>query len=233
MRYILDKEARDIEKDKQSASKVAEREQELARLRAAQEKISDKQAQQDALRAQRAHETYEREWRKKEREAAEKKARLENELRAERIKQQESREHAIAVESHKLKVEFFDNLDKQRQVEEKIREEEHVRIEKNKQYSKDVKVRFTFYGQTQIAEKEAARRKEREEFFMEGIRLAKERKEKIAKIEQIKARKIADLQKMGVPPKYCAEIERKSHEKERLSSSIIVKVSKEAGKVKA
>lgn len=182
MQYIQDKEAREVAKDAEAAVKLAEREKDLARLRAAQEKISDKQAQQDALRAQRAHETYEREWRQKERGAAEKSVRMEKELREERIKQQDARDRAVAIESHKMKTEFFKNVAKHHEIEVKNKKDENTRFENNKRYSQDVKA--------QIAEKELTKRKDREEFFMEGIRLAKERKEKIDKIEQIKARKI-------------------------------------------
>ncbi|KAJ3227634.1 Cilia- and flagella-associated protein 45 [Clydaea vesicula] len=218
LKYILDKESREIENDRLLAVKKAEREKELARLRAAQEKISDKQTQQDLLRAKRAFESYEREWRKKEKESIEKEIRLSKELKEERLKQQHSRENAVAFEAHKLKLEFFENIEKQKKVEEKIKEEERIKAEKNKIYAKEVKA--------QIAEKEANKRKEREEFFMEGIRLAKERKEKLLKIEQTKQRKIQELKSLGVPQKYCSEIEKKSHDKERLTVTMTQKKDK-------
>ncbi|KAI8928622.1 tumor suppressor, Mitostatin-domain-containing protein [Entophlyctis helioformis] len=200
LQYIIEKEQRDIENDKLQAQKKAEREQELARLRAAQEKMSDKQAQQDALRAQRAFEAYEREWRRKEKEAAEKQAQQESELRQERYKQQRSREHAIAIEAHKMKQEFFENLERQKEVEAKLKREEEARGHKNKLYAMEVKA--------QIKEKEEIRRKSRDEFFLEGIRLAHERLDKKTKIDQIKSRKLSELRGMGVPEKYCSEIER-------------------------
>jgi hypothetical protein len=140
LQYILDKEAREVAKDAEAAVKLAEREKDLARLRAAQEKISDKQAQQDALRAQRAHETYERDWRKKERGAAEKSVRMEKELREERVKQQDARDRAVAIESHKMKTEFFKNVAKHREIEDKNKKDEQTRFEKNKLYSQEVKV---------------------------------------------------------------------------------------------
>jgi hypothetical protein len=144
--------------------------------------MSDKQAQQDALRAQRAYEAYEREWRRKEKETAEKQAQQEKELREERWKQQLAREQAIAVESKKLKEEFFASLAQQKEIEAKLKAEEIQRAEKNRQYAKEV--------QQQIREKEQSRRKAREDFFMEGVRLAQERDEKKHKIDAIKQRKI-------------------------------------------
>lgn len=140
LQYLLDKEKREIENDKLQQARKIEREKELARLRALQEKMSDKQAAQDALRAQRAYEAYEREWRRKEKEMAEKHAAQERELREDRLKQQNAREHAIAVEAHKMRIEFMENIRRQKQIEEKIQEEERVHAEKNKIYSSEVKV---------------------------------------------------------------------------------------------
>ena len=102
--------------------------------------MSDKHAAQDALRAQRAYEAYEREWRRKEKEAAEKQAAQEKELREERIKQQKAREYAIAVEAHAMRQEFYENLQRQKQLEEKLKHEELVIADKNKKYAQEVKV---------------------------------------------------------------------------------------------
>ncbi|KAJ3009837.1 UNVERIFIED_CONTAM: hypothetical protein HDU68_002464 [Siphonaria sp. JEL0065] len=43
---------------------------------------------------------------------------------------------------------------------------------------------------------------------MEGVRLASERLDKKNKIDTIKDRKIQELRSIGVPLKYCKEIER-------------------------
>lgn len=142
LQYLLDKEQREIENDKTNQHRKIEREKELSRLRALQEKMSDKQAAKDALRAQRAYESYEREWRRKEKEAAEKQSNQERELREDRLKQQKAREHAIAAEAHKMRIEFMDNIKRQKEIEEKIQEEERTRAEKNKKYSAEVKVLY-------------------------------------------------------------------------------------------
>jgi hypothetical protein len=144
--------------------------------------MSDKQAQQDALRAQRAYESYEREWRRKEKEAVEKQVRQEQDLRLERIKQQRAREIQIALESKKLKQEFFDSLEKQKEMEKKYAEEEKQKIERNRRYALEL--------QQQIRQKEEEKRKGREEFFMEGVRMGQERLEKKKKIDAIKERKL-------------------------------------------
>ena len=107
--------------------------------------MSDKQAQQDALRAQRAYEAYEREWRRKEKEAAEKQAAQETELREERIKQQKAREYAIAVEAHKMRQEFYENLHRQKALESKLKVEEVDNADRNKKYAQEVKVIICVY----------------------------------------------------------------------------------------
>lgn len=144
--------------------------------------MADKQAEQDALRAQRAYEAYEREWRRKEKEAAEKQAQLEKDIREERYRQQQAREKSIALESQKLKEQFFASLEQQKKIEAKIKAEAIERAEMNRQYALEV--------QAQIREKEQLRKKNREDFFLEGVRLAQERNEKKSKIDAIKERKI-------------------------------------------
>ncbi|KAI8800321.1 hypothetical protein BJ742DRAFT_745418 [Cladochytrium replicatum] len=84
LQYLPDREARETENDKLLAS-----------------------AQQDALGAQRAFEAYERVWRRKEKEQAERRAVQEKGLRAQRLEQQRARENAIAVEAHKMRKSFM------------------------------------------------------------------------------------------------------------------------------
>ena len=144
--------------------------------------MADKQAENDALRAKRATETYERDWRQKEKAALEKQARLEREIREERAKQQYDKEVAIAEESQKVKEQFFATLKKHKEIEAKLKAEEAVKHENNRKYALEV--------QAQIREKEAVQRAAREEFFMEGVQRSKERQEKKTKIDEIKDRKI-------------------------------------------
>ena len=63
------------EEEQERAATEAKRmkELEVARLRAMQEKASERQAEQDLMLAVRRQEEYEREWRRKEKEAAKKK----------------------------------------------------------------------------------------------------------------------------------------------------------------
>ncbi|TPX50058.1 hypothetical protein SeMB42_g00426 [Synchytrium endobioticum] len=202
MQYLLDKDRRQEEADREKEQKKIEREKEVARLRAVQEKFADKQAQQDALRAQRAHEAYEREWRRQQKEAAEKAGAQERELREERARQSLARERAVAAEAQSMRQEFYRSLQRQKEEELRLQAEAVVRHEKNRAYSREV--------QAQIKEKEALRLKDRQEFFKEGERLAALRDEKKKKVDRVKERKIEALRQIGVPDKYCKEIERQS-----------------------
>jgi len=69
--YIRDRELREMEHNQQQEAIKAAKERETLRLRAMQEKMSDKQAELDQLRAKRAIEEAERQWRRKEAAAAE------------------------------------------------------------------------------------------------------------------------------------------------------------------
>lgn len=83
-----------------------QKEKETARLRALQERARDEQADRDALRAKRAQEQAEREWRKKEAEEARKKAETEAMLIDARKNQMQQKEHYLAVQAQRERNEF-------------------------------------------------------------------------------------------------------------------------------
>lgn len=202
LQYIIDKEKKEEANDLLALQKKADREVELSRLRATQEKMADKQAEQDAVRAQRAYESHEREWRKKEKEGAEKKATSEKDIMNERLAQRQAHLCAKAAESKRLMDDFNVSLFKQKELELKIKADDQKKHDRNRLYAVDVKA--------QITEKEVARRNARDEFFLDGVRSSRERQEKKTKINTIKQRKIAELRDMGVASKYCDEVQRQS-----------------------
>ena len=79
---------------------------EVDRMRARQERATDVRAEQDALRAKRAQEQTEREWRKKEEMQAVQKAQNEAMLKKARVKQQEEKEHLLAIEVQRDRADF-------------------------------------------------------------------------------------------------------------------------------
>merc|ERR1712136_363173 len=61
----------------------------------------------------------------------------------------------------------------------------------------------------QIRDKEQIKISERNAFFEEGIKMEAEAKERRARLESVKQKKLAQLRNAGVPAKYCAEVERR------------------------
>lgn len=83
-----------------------EKELEVARLRALQERSRDEQAERDALRARRAQEQAEWEWRMKEAEEARRQAETEAMLIAAREQQMAQKQHFLAVQAQRERADF-------------------------------------------------------------------------------------------------------------------------------
>jgi len=78
----------------------------MTRLRALQERARDEQAERDAIRARRAQEQAEREWRRKEAEEIQRQVETEAMLREAREQQMAQREHLLAVEAQRERADF-------------------------------------------------------------------------------------------------------------------------------
>ena len=85
---------------------MQERELEIDRMRRKQENSMNLTAQRDALVAKRAQEEAEREWRKKQHAAAWKKTHTEDLVNRARHKQQAEKDHAMAIEIQRDRVDF-------------------------------------------------------------------------------------------------------------------------------
>lgn len=199
--YQESKEARERELEEEKARIAAEKEKETARLRAMQEKAQDKAAEMDALRAKRAMEAAERAARNKEKAERERLEAINKELTEARQQQQAEKERRLGEQAKFERDEFERIIEVQMQQEEAERhrqgEEHRMRI----QHSQELR--------HQIQAREEKALQERRDFLEEGntvrAQIGSERK----KLEKIKARKIDELIKTGVPDKYCAELARK------------------------
>lgn len=201
LEYQRDKAARDAAYEAEQEKKRIDREKEIARLRAKQERARDLQADKDALRAKREQERKEREWREKERLDAMKKRQIEEEMKLAREWQCKNKEHYLAVEAAKDRSEFQKVLKAQIELAEEEKSKEDKMHRARKDYSHNL--------QNQIRENELVRIKERKAFFEEGVKLDDEAKARRAKLDEIKRKKLDELRHAGIPDKYCAEIERK------------------------
>jgi len=114
-----------------------------------------------------------------------KKLKAHEEMKEELIKQRKERERVIAIESAKLKKEFYENLKKQRLEEEQEKEKERKLLEKRLQYTRDIKA--------QIKEKEDQLKKERQDQYKEALKISAGKQERDNRLEQIKNQKINEL----------------------------------------
>lgn len=165
-------------------------------------------------------EAHERAARQKEKEAAQKRAEREEQLRVARLRQQADRERVLAVEAMKTKKEFYDILRKQQAEEAKLKHEQQAKHEKLHHYAQEIK--------QQIQTHEVQNRKARDAQIKDGLKTVKAREDHKKHIEEIKERKLQELSNVGIPEKYCNEIRRKLKlmEKEKISNQPTVRGSK-------
>lgn len=205
-------ELRVIEYQKQKAEREAafereqervriEKEKEVARLRGLQERAQDEQAARDMLRAKRATEQAEREWRRKEADETRKKAEVEATLKVARSEQMNQKEHFLAVQAQRERADFERVLRAQKELIEKEQREEAEMSKKRLRHRDEV------LGQ--IREKEQGKIAERNAFFDEGIRLDEEARTRRVKLDEVKQKKLGELRAAGIPEKYLAQVERK------------------------
>ncbi|KAK7471483.1 hypothetical protein BaRGS_00035877 [Batillaria attramentaria] len=178
-----------------------EKEKETAKLRALQERAKDEQAIRDALRAKRAQEQTEREWRAKEAAEARKKAETEAMLEEARHKQMLQKEHYLAVQAQRERQEFERVLRAQKELVEKEKREEQEMRKKRLAHADDVRA--------QIRQKEQERIADRNNFFEEGVKLDEEARARRARLDEVKRKKLGELREAGIPDKYLAGVERK------------------------
>jgi len=198
IQYQQDRERRERELEEEKAAIAAEKEAETARLRAMQEKAQDKAAEMDALRAKRASEAAERAARAKERAEAAKMDAMNSELKVARRQQQAEKERRLGEQAKYERDEFERIIEVQMQQEEAERQRQHEEHSMRIHHSQELR--------GQIAAREEKAYQERRDFLEEGniarSTIGGERK----KLEKIKARKIDELKKSGVPQKYWSEL---------------------------
>lgn len=185
-----------------------EKEREIAKLRSMQERARDEQAERDALRAKRAMEEAEREWRKKETSEAKKKSEMEAMLIEARKQQMQEKEHFLAVQAKKERVEFENILRAQKEVMEKEKRDDDVLKSRAMKHSKEIRA--------QIAAKEKEKINERQAFFAEGRKYMEENKLHRQKIESIKEKKLKELKEAGIPDKYLIHVQREARKMQKI-----------------
>ncbi|XP_038548951.1 cilia- and flagella-associated protein 45 [Micropterus salmoides] len=202
MEYIRSKLQREAEHEAEQRRIKKEKELEIARLRARQEKAKDYKAEQDELRARRNQEITDREWRRKERELGLKKAQKEAMLRKARLEQVQCKEHFLSIEAGREKAEFERVLKVQQEAIIKQKEEEEK--QRQKAHSQAEAIR------NQVKERELSAIAKRREIFKEADRLVEEARQRRMRLDEIKEKKLMELKATGLPEIYCSEVERKA-----------------------
>ncbi|XP_044123740.1 cilia- and flagella-associated protein 45 [Neovison vison] len=203
MEFTKKKMAREAEFEAEQERIRREKEKEITRLRAMQEKVQDYQAEQDALRAKRNQEVADREWRRKEKENAQKKMETEAKLRSSRLEQVAFKEHSLAVQVQRDRDEFERILRAQREQIEKERLEEEKKATGRLWHANELRRQVRENQQKQVQDRIAT--------FEEGRRLKEEAQKRRERIDGIKKKKMEELRATGLPEKYCIEAERKAN----------------------
>ncbi|KAG2469914.1 CFA45 protein, partial [Polypterus senegalus] len=202
LEFTRKKMERDAEYEAEQERIKKEKEKEVARLRALQERERDHRAEQDALRARRSQEAAEREWRRKEKEQALKKAEEDERLRLARLEQVAHKEHVHAILAARERAEFERVI--------KAQQEEIARGREKEERLKKEQLTYSDMVRQQIREKEARTVKNRIEVFQEVEKMREEARNRQARLNEIKIKKLSELRNAGLPEKYCNEVERKN-----------------------
>ncbi|XP_056138839.1 cilia- and flagella-associated protein 45 [Lampris incognitus] len=202
MEYTHKKMEREAEFEAEQRRIKREKEKEVARLRALQERERDYKAEQDELRAKRNQEATEREWRRKEKERAEKKAQEDAMLKAARLEQVAHKEHLLSMEAGRERAEFERVLKAQQEAIAKQKAEEEKQQQRALGHAEAVRL--------QVKERELMAVAKRRDFFKEGDQLDEEARHRRIRLDEIKRKKLMELKAAGLPEKYYSKVERKA-----------------------
>lgn len=200
--YNKDKDARERAEALARERQRVEKEAEVERMRNAQQRMADVQSEIDALRMRRADEEAERAWRRKEKAEAERLRAVHSQLSEAREHQREEKERRMIEATLLDKGEFEYTL--------RVQAEQQARDEAIAGAHKAAQLAYKEELQSQIVMNAVARKENRLQFLNEGRSSAADALGEKAKLEAIKARKIAELKTAGVTGKYLVDLEKKT-----------------------
>ncbi|XP_044128937.1 cilia- and flagella-associated protein 45-like [Bufo gargarizans] len=202
LEYTKQKLAREAEYEAEQEKIKKEKEKEVARLRALQERARDHRAEQDTLRAKRNQEAMERAWRQKEKEEALKQTEMNTTLKKTRLEQVAQKEHFLAVQAQRDRAEFDRVLRVQRELMKKEHNEQEEKASQLIKHAGELR--------RQVRENEQKQVLERIDHFEEGKRLDEEARQRRARLDELKQKKLEELRMAGLPDKYCSMVARKA-----------------------
>lgn len=199
-----------IEQEKMEKRKAKEADEwRLFNLRMA---ALDSAAGRDALKARRDQEEAERGWRRKAKEEALKRAKMNAEMIQGRREQIQNKEHNMAVQARRERDDFERVLQDQKR---------QLSADKERELAlRDARYRNGKIVRQQIRDKEQLQIKSRKDHFAEGIRMEEEARIRRLKLQELKNKKLVELRENGIPLKYCNDIERKIHKPAKLQPAL-------------
>ncbi|XP_050431106.1 cilia- and flagella-associated protein 45-like [Adelges cooleyi] len=198
--YTRKKNEREAAFEEETRQQKLLKDKTLAKIQASHQASQDMQAAKDELNALRIRDAVEREWRHKERTAALKRAKDEEELKKARHKQIEDQRKNYAFEIQREKEEFEKVVKLNVEDIEKTKELENKHKQKIEQHRKNLL--------KQIHDREQEKIQERKKLFEEGIKLKQEELNRQKTLQETMKNKIDNLKAHNVPEKYVQGIER-------------------------
>jgi hypothetical protein len=196
--YIKEKDAREHMREEEEKRVKYEKDMEVAQLRAAQEKVMDRQSAIDELRARRYQEQHEREWRHRQLTEAQKRSESQSETKIAREYQRQEKAQRMADQARQDRQEYEQVLDWNRAQAQQDSDKKQVLAGRQDQFREELL--------EQILTKENEKALARQKFLTEGKQIGRQMAADKRKLGAIKQQKIQMLHSAGVPEKYMADL---------------------------
>merc|ERR1711871_415812 len=183
--YVAEQDAKKEAEEEMARLRAEEKERETARLRAMQEKANDRQAEEDAKKARRAQEAYDRECRMADLAAAEAAARKKVELKAALNHQMQEKRSHLELAAREERREFEHILRTQQEAETLEHARRVTQAEARLTNANEVK--------NQIVHNTTMRSNERQAFLDEGENMRQQMEVQAKKSNFIKQAKLKEL----------------------------------------
>ncbi|KAM9854845.1 cilia- and flagella-associated protein 45-like [Aulostomus maculatus] len=200
--YIQRKLQQEAEHEEEQRKIQKEKEMEIARLRAQQERVRDVQAERDANHARRAQLVFDREWRRKQKEMATKKAEQDAQLRAARLDQIRCNEHFMSIDASRKKSEFERVQKAQQEAVIKFKEEGEKKRQNAILHSEAINQR--------IKENQLLAAAKHQQAVQEANRLRELDQQMRKRLDQVREKKLKELRDDGFSEMCCSDVARRA-----------------------
>lgn len=196
--YLRAKEQRERELEAQAAEVKAEKEREITRLRAMQERAADRQAAIDELRAKRYQEAKDRDYRQQAEAETSRREATKHEIQLARHQQELDKQRVITEQAEAERDLYLRNLShisKQSELEKQ-------KLQRLKEQANHHRAEL----QRQIAERSVERERSRQLKLQEGDALARQMEYDAERLNQLKQQRLTELADCGVNQLYLTEL---------------------------